>query len=293
MRVAELRHAVALHRETAGCAVEQQHTQAVDVGRLRAATFEQHLRCHVVRCALALDRFVSQVGGSSTQIDQIQMAPDLTNHVLCFNVPVENARLVQRSQGARQLDPDVAGLDRIHRPLTSQDSLERLALDKLHPEAHPTVVHFRSVDPQQILVAQVRQEPRLLEEAIHSLPALFVGGLREQLERDFPMQHVFPGSEDLAESTGTNAFHETQVPPGHEWQVLAFRQHLPIRFCDAREEPQVANDARLVAIRRRLLRGGPVDFLAIRHCRRQALEALALSPHLRPRESLPACEWHD
>jgi hypothetical protein len=200
---------------------------------------------------------------------------------------------VQLSEGSGQLDSDIARLGRIQRALPPQDVLERLTLYELHPEADTTVVYFGAVDLRQVLVPPVRQVTRFLQKTVHSIWVFAFGGFGEQLQRYFPMQQLFPGAKNLPKTTRTNTFDETQMSPGEKRQVLALAQYFSIRFGDARQELQVANDARFLAVRRGLLRAGPVDFLAVRQSRGQTIEVHSLRRHLRPRAPSRACEWPD
>ena len=113
--------------------------------------------------------------------------------------------------------------------------LERVALDKFHPETDAAADLFRAVNGDDVRVTDFGEEPPFLNDRARGL---LVRGRRggQELQGNFAIEPRVEGAEDLAEGAVSDAFEQAQVTPVGG---RLGRQDVALRFGDRRDEPQV------------------------------------------------------
>src|SRR4029453_8604790 len=83
-----------------------------------------------------------------------------------LDVPVNEALLLEDSEGLTHAPDDVQGGQRLERPRAGQPLEEVLALDELHGEVEVLAVLARIDGVNEVLVIELRQRARLPQETV-------------------------------------------------------------------------------------------------------------------------------
>ncbi len=82
---------------------------------------------------------------------------------MSLDVPMDEARAVDRGERVAEVDADGNGFAHAHRTLHRELLFQGAAGNQLHPQTEVPVVRIRAKHPDDIPVAQARQQPRLLD----------------------------------------------------------------------------------------------------------------------------------
>ena len=253
--------ALRLDREAAGDQAVQDDAEAVDVRRGGGGTIAQDvLRSHEQRSARGLVGAdgpgpVAGALGDAAEIHQDDAAALLPHDVGRLDVAVDETGGVHGRQGPAEVEADQGGFVGAERTLLGEGLLERLAAQKVGPEADAPCVPVGPVDDQDVGVPDARQAAGLLDEA----PGLRVSGAAlepPELERDLALQRGIDGAVNVAEAAAAERPEDLQGAPGRRRPGL---HRDPGRRCGRRrsrsgQEAEGAFARR--AIDQCLLRGG-------------------------------------
>ncbi len=153
--------------ELAGESAEHSDTEGVDVGSCVPRFTTEHLWRHVGTGSgnLIRGRVFKTPDAHRAEIDELQRAVTLENHVVGFDVAVNDAVAMQRRHGSGQLDRDVTALLQTQRGAAGQSRLQKLALierhDRVQTALPPTRQLYDSPEPRAV---HARSHPRLAQE---------------------------------------------------------------------------------------------------------------------------------
>nr|WP_236644464.1 hypothetical protein [Sorangium cellulosum] len=142
------------------------------------------------------------------QVEQLDVAVPVDEHVLRFHVAVHDPEVVRRREAVGDLNPDVERPRDRQRRLHLADPAQRLALEQLHGDPDRAVrQHVGAVHGDDVLVPQPAERDGLLAGALaHLLGAGVVG--EQQLERDPPLRELVDRLVDGAEAAPAEHPHE-------------------------------------------------------------------------------------
>ena len=153
-----------------GDEVIQEHAEAVDVRRLRARLSLEDFRCEIQRRpgeivhrsgmpAAAIE--VEVLAGA--EVHQHRPSALFAHDVVRFDVAVQQAGAVHRCQRAAQVQTDQRGFTRAEGAMRPKKLGERASLDELHPESDAAADVIRPVNGRHVGMADPRQQPRFFE----------------------------------------------------------------------------------------------------------------------------------
>ncbi len=135
--------------------------------------------------ALGVARPGQQPG--QAEVRHLDRAWAAEQHILRFDIPVRDARVVRRGQPAEYAFHDVERLARAQPPALAQQVPQRLAGHVLHGEVQRAPVRALVVDGDHVRVGEPGDRPGLVNEAPDEI--LVVGQLRvHDLQRDRPVE---------------------------------------------------------------------------------------------------------
>ena len=153
--------------ELAGEGAEHGDAERVDVGRFVAGFAGEHFRRHVGGGpGNVLGRKILQSGHAHhAEIDQLERAFALEDHVVGLDVAMDDAGAVQRRHAARQLDRDVAPFLQSDRRAAREPRLQQLALIERHDRVETGLPPRRQLDDAADPgTVHARADPRLAHE---------------------------------------------------------------------------------------------------------------------------------
>jgi hypothetical protein len=154
----------------------------------------------------------------------------LAQDVLGLDVPVQKACAVDRCECGAEVLTDDRRLRRAEGAARSDDLLERLSADELHPQADASVVLFGAIYVHDIRMAYTGQPTRFLQDARVRFCRRIRGAmLAQQLECHFAMQFRVPRS--------------TDVPGGAPADLLEHHQPSPSRPLRLRDRCRIDRSA--------------------------------------------------
>lgn len=151
-------------------------------------------------------RVVGRAAGA--QIHEHDAPSALAEHISGLDIAVEQAGRVHGGQCAREVQADEQGLLRAEHAVAREDLVERVAFQKLHPDASHPVMTVGAEHSDNMRVIEAGEEAALLEG--------FVTRLRircEQLERDLSGEPRVPGAIHRTARAATDFAPYLQVSP--------------------------------------------------------------------------------
>ena len=219
VRQCDVRTRAAIDWIRVGDQVEQQNTQAVDVGRSGSrSSFEDFWR-QVQRRAGEIIVHKSAIGQvvpgqilSGSEVHQDRSPAVCPHHVMGFEVAVHQAGAVHGRQRAAQIQSDQRSFTRAERAVLAQQAPKRTALDEFHPETDAAIDIVGPVDGDDVGMPNSGEQPRFSERARRICGTVLLGW-PQQLQRDFTLELVVPGSVHRAERTAADFLENGEVPP--------------------------------------------------------------------------------
>ena len=191
-----------------GHEMEQQHTHAVDVARNCGDGTVKELRGEIERGARGTPaRRPVSAHFACAEIHQHDAAARLAHHVLRLDVTMNEARFMNRRDGAAQVDPDERCLARPEHSACRQHSGEREPVDELHPQPDNAVVLIHSINRDDVRVPHARKQTRFPDDFRRA------AGVAEKLHGDIALQHGIPCEIDGGKVAAADLVSELQRAP--------------------------------------------------------------------------------
>ena len=196
--------------------VVEQYPQRVDVGRDSRWASVQHFWSQIQwgssEAAHRLRGTVIDKPPARAKVHQRRTAIFLAHHVMCLDITVQNARLMNGFDCPTQITADERRFSRGQRSVRFQELAKCATLDEFHPYADVVVCAIEGVDGHDIRVPNAGEQLRLAQHALRTLRACGPGS-RDQFERHIERQLAVVSAVDGTERPFPNLVEDQKVPP--------------------------------------------------------------------------------
>ncbi len=210
--VTHLARARAVERIRSGHQVIEQDAERVEIRLRRWLMPIEQFRRHVERRAdvPALQSVADLLElDPGAEIHQDDPPAFVAHHVVRLDVAVHQAGAVHRRERARQVEADQRRFAGAEGALLAHHLLQRAPANQLHPQADLALPSIRAVNRDHVLMADPREQSRLLDHRRAGARLL----ARQHLQRDFRRQVRVPRPVDHAEAADAEHAADLERPP--------------------------------------------------------------------------------